>query len=731
MKEDGKGRTALVLYGTETGNAQELAEEVGRTVERLRFSTTVLDLDHASIAFINQCTLTVFVVSTTGQGEFPSNSRLFWASLLRKKLAPDLFHTVHFAVVGLGDSSYPRFNWAARKLDKRLIQLGAWPIIESCEGDEQAEDGIDGSFLAWLPLLREALLGKFSLPNGPELIREDESLPSKWLLEKNDLGTEGETQNPGLGILGASARDGCLQTDELNLDGPDHDSRPIHRSFHVTLDENRRVTPSSHWQDVRLLSLSTSQQDVDYFPGDALSIQPKNFPEDVRTLIQLMDWDSVADSLVMFRPNSAHGNSKHHPSYPLSPILPSDDSRPLSLRHLLMNYLDITAIPRRSHLTRLAQFASDPVQKERLLEFTQPTYLDEYYDYATRPRRSILEVLQEFDSVKVPWSEAANVLPILRPRSFSIASGGILKKVPPVTNEDTRVGGGTRFELLVAIVKYRTVIKKIRQGVCTRYLASLAAGSTLNVVLRTDGRFSAKKQRHTRVTLGERPKLLIGAGTGIAPLRAIVYHDDEVSTVARERGTQIRTCTDNSQAEVPTTLIFGCRSPSADFFFSDEWHSRLTHSHSSLALASEATIATQTTPSPFNLITAFSRPLPSDPTQPSTSPKKAYIQDRIVAAENRAHVFDMLVHRAAVVVVCGSSGAMPRGVREACLDVLEGGFRDEDGGRDGDQRVGISAGNGNGGEEEGGETARARARVRAEMYLEQMEREGRYLQETW
>lgn len=38
-------RTALVLYGSETGNAQDIADETGRMIERLRFSTDVTHLD--------------------------------------------------------------------------------------------------------------------------------------------------------------------------------------------------------------------------------------------------------------------------------------------------------------------------------------------------------------------------------------------------------------------------------------------------------------------------------------------------------------------------------------------------------------------------------------------------------------------------------------------------------------------------------------------------------------
>jgi len=39
------GRTALILYGSETGNAADIAEELGRLCERLRFQTQVAELD--------------------------------------------------------------------------------------------------------------------------------------------------------------------------------------------------------------------------------------------------------------------------------------------------------------------------------------------------------------------------------------------------------------------------------------------------------------------------------------------------------------------------------------------------------------------------------------------------------------------------------------------------------------------------------------------------------------
>ena len=43
------GRTGLICYGSETGNAQEAAEELAQRAERLRFSIRICDLNSASI----------------------------------------------------------------------------------------------------------------------------------------------------------------------------------------------------------------------------------------------------------------------------------------------------------------------------------------------------------------------------------------------------------------------------------------------------------------------------------------------------------------------------------------------------------------------------------------------------------------------------------------------------------------------------------------------------------
>lgn len=82
--------------------------------------------------------------------------RWFWRHfLLRGDLPPDLLEHLHFACFGLGDSTYPKFNWPAKKLDRRLVSLGATAFIERGEADDQDYAGSVSQFNCFKAELRQ------------------------------------------------------------------------------------------------------------------------------------------------------------------------------------------------------------------------------------------------------------------------------------------------------------------------------------------------------------------------------------------------------------------------------------------------------------------------------------------------------------------------------------------------------------------------------------------------
>ena len=607
---------------------------------------------------LNGYDIVIGVVSTTGQGDLPANTRIFWKSLLRKKLLPGCLRDVKFTTFGLGDRSYPKFNWAARKLHKRFLQLGASEIYPRGEADEQHEEGLDASFVPWSAGFRSHILGHFPLEDGEFPIPEHVLLEPKWLLSE-DIGYVNGSKNHEGGRYNEeykSANGG--NGTEYKIDSAHATSgssaNDNNQCLTIEVQQNRRVTPETHWQDVRHLAF-TNRTSAPYGPGDVLTIYPQNPSESVNEIISMMNWANVADEVVKFVPTTTkHLDTRYPP--PLI-VIPRDSK--LTLRYLLTNHLDIMAIPRRSFFSLIAHFTSDQFHKDRLLEFVDPKYVDELYDYTTRPRRSLLEVLQEFETVKIPWQWAASVLPELRGRQFSIASGGHLK---------TNVDGSARFELLVAIVKYRTVIKRIREGVCTKYLANLKPGDRVFASLQKGGLDITKADFHT-------PVIMVGPGTGVAPMRSLVWERllwKEDSMVAA-----LGNSNESMTHKVPlgsNLLFFGCRNENADFFYKDEWNK----------LRYEGTL---------ELYTAFSR----------DQLRKHYVQDLI--REHSCAIYDMLHSKRATVYVCGSSGKMPIAVRAALVDVIR-----ECGRTHGSTPMSEEA---------------------ALRYMEAMAKEGRYKQETW
>ena len=243
----------------------------------------------------------------------------------------------------------------------------------------------------------------------------------------------------------------------------------------VPLVSNTRVTSDDHWQDVRLLEFET---DLPYKCGDVAVILPQCSPTAVHHLAELLN---VEDRL--------------HQRFVASNGTSSLIS--MTLYELFRDYLHITRIPSRSFFEKLVWFSEDERERERLLEFLQTGSMDELYTYCHRPRRTTVEVLQDFPQTtsRIPIDYVFDLFQPIRPRSFSIASS---PKVHP-----------NRVQLLVAIVRYKTIIALPREGLCSNYLSRLQTGE--QVAMRTASSFNLIDD--------DRPAIMIGPGTGVAPFR--------------------------------------------------------------------------------------------------------------------------------------------------------------------------------------------------------------------
>lgn len=126
-----------VLYGSETGNARGVAENIGEALADKGLAATVVDLSSFKPNRLKEATRLIVVTATHGEGSPPEPARSFYEYLMSRK-APMLQGT-QYAVLGLGDSSYEYFCQTAKDIDARLESLGAERFQERLECDVDYE----------------------------------------------------------------------------------------------------------------------------------------------------------------------------------------------------------------------------------------------------------------------------------------------------------------------------------------------------------------------------------------------------------------------------------------------------------------------------------------------------------------------------------------------------------------------------------------------------------------
>lgn len=138
----------LVAYASQTGTAIELAN---RTVKALKGQARLLPLNQVDDKVLSSTKRALIVASTYGQGEPPDNGARFARRYYRGGV--DLSH-LEFAVLALGDSSYPDFCDFGRATHRQLSELGATPLCDLIEMDAQDSEAAEAQVARWDTQLR-------------------------------------------------------------------------------------------------------------------------------------------------------------------------------------------------------------------------------------------------------------------------------------------------------------------------------------------------------------------------------------------------------------------------------------------------------------------------------------------------------------------------------------------------------------------------------------------------
>lgn len=395
-------RSPLILYASETGNAEDVAFSLHRQWNNLFASQSVkfriFSVEDYDVFSLTNEELVVFVLSTCGDGEFPIPMRTMWTNLLRKNLPASLLAALNFAVFGLGDSSYEKFNAAARKLYVRLSQLGAKPLLEftDCLGDDQAGEGYLASLDPWTKKLTPLL--------WQELVKTEPAPLVEGALTIDAI-------RGSLIRYTISSTSSVAPVISFHPLGKQSQEKDQWKVFKTRVTENNRLTASDWSQAVHSVTFTladATDEVLDYEAGDIAQIYYSNPTVLVDPLVTYFsDSGCVIDitaPVVQYRRSRLQGTLS------------------CSLVELFRDVLDIGSIPKRSFFEALAVFASNNEERDKLLEISSARGADLYYDYCLRERRNYTEVLLDFPSVKIPLEFFVGLVPIIQPRPYSIAS---------------------------------------------------------------------------------------------------------------------------------------------------------------------------------------------------------------------------------------------------------------------------------------------------------------------
>ncbi|WP_421595492.1 NADPH-dependent assimilatory sulfite reductase flavoprotein subunit [Rahnella sp. PD4] len=332
----------------------------------------------------------------------------------------------------------------------------------------------------------------------------------------------------------------------------------------ATLSVNQKITGRDSDKDVRHLEIDLGDSGLRYQPGDALGIWFENDPQLVQEIVELL-W-LKGDEIVEV-------NDK---KLPLSQALQHHIELTQNTTPIIEKY---AALSRDEDLTGLL------ADKPALQQYAQTV------PFADMIRRAPTELDAQ---------QLVDLLRPLTPRLYSIAS----------SQAETE----TEVHITVGVVRYE-IDGRSRSGGASGFLADrLEEDGEVKVFIEHNDNFRLPADP-------EKPVIMIGPGTGIAPFRAFIQQRD------------------NDGATGKNWLFFGNPHFTDDFLYQVEWQRYVKDG-----------LLT-------NISLAWSR----------DQAEKVYVQDKL--REQGAEVWQWL-QEGAHVYVCGDANRMAKDVEQALLEII-------------------------------------------------------------
>lgn len=494
----------LVLWGGEFGTTLSAAQDLVAAAKQREFPVELKALDEVRPAELLAGEIKsetgevpiVLVLVATYNGHPPPNAAKFLKELAEVPAAEEGSKDLSFAVLGVGNSNWvSTFVKSARDVEKLMIRAGANRLLPLEAADKN--DVFERQLRAW----RKVVFAQFA-SSPEELVKESEgqshveALPELLSLETCPGGSAATTLQANF-------------TERLG-----------YATCSVSINEELCIQSDASSPSVRQIVIERPDG-CSYACGDHLEVRPRNAEARVLRCCQHLGVQS--DALVIVT-----GVKDEE--------LPS--GRPIAIGEILSYYVDLSALPSQETLASLLPHVANASEaaKMKLLTLTKE---DSEYDRWSKSHLSILDVFEEYASLKVTLSRFVEVAPKMQSRLYSIASSPMSR--------------GKNVELCCRVATYTASPngqESLREGLCSSMLA--AATSVICKI---------KEAPHMRLPPDPtKPIACVCGGTGVAPFLGFLQERE----ACRKKGIQTGL----------VHLYFGCRNDS-DFLHKSllqRWH---------------------------------------------------------------------------------------------------------------------------------------------------------------
>lgn len=234
-------RHITVVYGSETGNAQSLAEIFADRLVEHNYTVKLTAMDEIKQKEFKKVEDLFVITATHGEGDPPDNALTFHEFIHSRK-APKL-ENVRFSVLALGDESYEYFCQTGKDFDAKLLELGAERLTDRQDCDLDFDD-----------------------------------LAEKWM-------------NKNIEILNQSTGHGSTVTSTETVQSAKEKRYSKSNPYKVEVLENINLNGRGSNKEVRHVELLLDNYGESFEPGDCVVVLPQNEPEIVTLLIETLGWD--------------------------------------------------------------------------------------------------------------------------------------------------------------------------------------------------------------------------------------------------------------------------------------------------------------------------------------------------------------------------------------------------------------------------------------------------------